>query len=263
MRFSLILLLILVSACEKAKFSDVAIISHAGAGITAIHSPYIDNSLEAVNYALSFEACAGVELDIQFSKDSSMWVFHDADLKKKFDDALCISSYTDKELSQLELKNGEALICLNEFDFSRYPNKSFYLDIKHWNNCGLYGQEVLMRGLEKMNWQSVGAANIHLLMTQKSWLDSVITHYEKVMYIVNSDENLDEILTQHPGLYGVEVKYSATTNTEIEKLKAQGLHVGIFQTRAAKTIRNAINLHPDFIETDDFKTAINIVSNGK
>lgn len=263
MRFSLLMFLILFSACQKAKYSDVAVVSHAGAGITAIHSPYIDNSLEAVNYALSFEQCEGVELDVQFSKDSAMWVFHDPNLLEKFDNEFCVSSYTDEELRDLQYANGEGLICLNDFDFSRYPNKSFYLDIKHWNDCGLYTEEILMKGLSKMNWSGVGTAKVHLLFSTETWLDTVIGSYERVIFVANSGEGFENILEEHPGLYGIEVKYSETNAAQINSWKNQGLYVGVFQTRAAKTIRKAINLYPDFIETDDFKTAINIVSNGK
>lgn len=263
MRFSCLLFFIVLFGCKKAEYSGVKVISHAGAGLTSIHSPYMDNSQEAIDYALSFEACDGVELDVQLSKDNSFWLFHDPNLKEKFDDELCISSYTDEELSAFELTNDEQLVCLNNFDFSAYPGKQFYLDFKHWTDCDSYSLADFYEGLEKMKDTEGSLVDVILLLSSKEWLDTLIASGEKVIYMANLYQEVDGVVENFPGLTGIGVKYSETNQQQVDEIREAGLLLGIFQTRAPKTIRKAINLHPDFIVSDDFKTAINIVSNGK
>lgn len=264
MRFSVFFLsLVVFTSCKKVHHPHVDVVSHAGAGLGAIHSPYIENSQEAIDYVLSFDDCAGVEIDVQLSKDSSLWVFHDQNMKEKLGIDDCLGSFTDEEIKAFRLPDGQALIRLNDFDFSKYPGKRFYLDIKHWTPCDAFEWEMMRRGIEKINWADSDSSQIVLMLSNTAWLADASILFDQVMFVANTAANVEETISTHPNLYGVEVKFTEVDETLISKWKSQGLYVGIFQLRAAKSIKKAINLAPDFIETDDFKTAINIVSNGK
>jgi glycerophosphoryl diester phosphodiesterase len=75
------LLLLVFSSCKKQETTDVKtkFLGHRGAGIShnASTKP-IENTLESVEFGLNI--FNGFELDIQMSKDSIIYVFHDAEI---------------------------------------------------------------------------------------------------------------------------------------------------------------------------------------
>src|SRR5690554_4751356 len=62
---------------DLEKLSAVKIIGHKGSGDgpTYGYKDFIGNSIQSVKNA--FEQIDGSEIDIQISKDSTLWVFHD------------------------------------------------------------------------------------------------------------------------------------------------------------------------------------------
>lgn len=77
------------------------IYSHA---ITGLYNPggyFNDNTLDGLNYALSFEGLEGFEMDVQFSADSSLWMFHDFTLDSKTTGDGLFCDKSDAHLSNL------------------------------------------------------------------------------------------------------------------------------------------------------------------
>lgn len=68
---------------------------------------YPENTLEAFKAAAEVEGIAGVELDIQFTKDGEMVVFHDECVKRVTNGTANVRDYTLEEIKALKIVSGK------------------------------------------------------------------------------------------------------------------------------------------------------------
>ncbi len=96
---------------EKHKYNKMLFTDYAHRGLHDAESP--ENSLAAFRKAV--EAGYGIELDVQFSKDGEVMVFHDYSLERMTGDSRKLSELTAAELKELSLKDsGEKIPYLTE-----------------------------------------------------------------------------------------------------------------------------------------------------
>ena len=88
--------------------SDILVIGHKGASKT---EP--ENSLRSFKRAIELEADF-IELDVQFSKDKEIVVFHDYDIKRITGQDGYIKEMTVQELKQYDIGEGESIPTLKE-----------------------------------------------------------------------------------------------------------------------------------------------------
>jgi glycerophosphoryl diester phosphodiesterase len=88
--------------------SNILVIGHKGASKT---EP--ENSLKAFKRAIELEADF-IELDVQFSKDRKIVVFHDYDIKSLTGEEVYINKMTVDELKQYDIGEGESIPTLGE-----------------------------------------------------------------------------------------------------------------------------------------------------
>ena len=77
MRLISLSLLLMLFSCEKTEYNEIEIVGHAGMGLDMQNSIYHDNSLEAIQLALSYGGSNGVEVDVQMDNEGCLWLFHD------------------------------------------------------------------------------------------------------------------------------------------------------------------------------------------
>lgn len=88
--------------------SDILVIGHKGASKT---EP--ENTLRSFKRAIELEADF-IELDVQFSKDKEIVVFHDYDIERITGQDGYIEEMTVKELKQYDIGEGESIPTLKE-----------------------------------------------------------------------------------------------------------------------------------------------------
>lgn len=94
-----------LSTCKKKEsYEHLKISVHAASGLYNPRSMFIDNTVEAVEYALEFEDLNGIEIDIQYSKDSTLWMFHDDLLQNRTKGKGAICERVDHYLDEIEYK---------------------------------------------------------------------------------------------------------------------------------------------------------------
>ena len=80
MRISFVVFIIITLLCCKRheiKKNTVWIFGHGGMGFDNINGQFAPNSVASISKALDFYDLDGVEVDIQFTKDGNLIVFHD------------------------------------------------------------------------------------------------------------------------------------------------------------------------------------------
>lgn len=84
---------------ERNQRADVKIWAHRGCSYE-----YPENTLPAFEAACKLQGIAGIELDVQLSKDGEVVVFHDETLERLTDGTGYLRDYTLKELQEMKFK---------------------------------------------------------------------------------------------------------------------------------------------------------------
>ncbi len=88
MRFSFVVLIVIISCflcCSRAvpTPNTIQLIGHGGEGFSNISALYAPNSVGSMRRALDFYGLDGIEVDVRFTSDSALIVFHDEFLEQK------------------------------------------------------------------------------------------------------------------------------------------------------------------------------------
>ena len=255
---SLCSLLVLTNSCNKQEYSQTMILGHAGAGLDNPASLFPDNSLEAVQFALSHNGCDGVELDLRFSSDGTAWLFHDSELAERTTGEGCIESSSDDYLSSLQYThmNSTKLIRLSDLPNDLIASKKIHLDIKHTNDCGIeVDSTVMLQELiefKELNPNSELVLYHHL----DSWVDYFLNKAFNVFAYVADVEDGNSAINQHPNMKGLVIDHDDISGAEVENWQNQGLEVAIFGLRSSKSTRKVLSKSPNYFLTDDVKVAI-------
>ncbi|MGV3630709.1 MAG: glycerophosphodiester phosphodiesterase [Bacteroidota bacterium] len=255
MRFSRIIIAFFIFSCSKEKnFDAVQVFGHAGNGIQISNSVYHDNSQEAVDLALAQNGCAGVEVDIQLSKDGTAWLFHDPDMERETGETGCIPSKTDAKLGKITYSSfhSENLLRLKELDVY---GKSVFLDLKHVNSCA--GETVILADLMddilafRDNNPSI---ELRIITFNPEWIDALLLSGLEIFYEAEHYEEAS--LYFQEGLQGFVFKNENITKDQLADLKNKGFRTVLFEARSPKGIRRALRKYPDYILADDIKATL-------
>ena len=113
------------------------IIGHAAMGLNSSSSIYANNSLEAIQLALSFSNCKGIELDVQMDNLGQLWLYHDENLSTKTNAEGCINTIDPDVLSAAFYKtiHHEKLVKLDQNVLEILKDKTVFFDLRHFNPC--------------------------------------------------------------------------------------------------------------------------------
>lgn len=257
-RLALIIgLTLVVFACKKEdKYTDIEIYGHAGDGLNASSAPYQENTIDGIQYACSYGELVGVEVDVQWSRDGTAWLFHDDDLSIETSSSGCVRSKTDEELELVEYKGafGVSLPRLNDIA-SIVKNKKIILDLKKPMDCG--DDLTVLEFQNSLNAFSalLEGTEVSVLVQNLDDLAFFQTLGWKV-YIATLSTT-DYFDTQNwQSTAGCCVRNSTCNKYDVDAVKAQGKEVIIFDARAPKTIRKALKKHPTAFLADDIKATL-------
>ncbi|MBI1838083.1 MAG: hypothetical protein HYR91_12545, partial [Flavobacteriia bacterium] len=185
--------------CRKSKedFSFESINGHAATGLEIQNSIYHDNSKEGVEFALSMDGCDGVEIDIQLSKNNTLWLYHDVNLNSETNGDGCIPNSTDDNLNHLTYKTvkKEKLAKLGELDPNYFIGKNLFIDIRHSNGCEstVLNASDFIEALNKISYINNKKISIYILLSIESWISIFKNHGFTVLFSANTYEEYDAI----------------------------------------------------------------------
>ena len=229
-----ILIFILLVACSKSELNkDIKLIAHAGTGIYNPQRYFSENSLEAIEYALSFSEVDGVELDVQFSKDGTAWLFHDETLNDRTNGNGVLCEKSDVYLNEISY-NGlikEELTPFYEIDFSNYQDKIFMWDLKLWESCSTSSQviENFANQIASLNV----VENHIVILNNPTYINIFQLLNIKCFFDGNNSENINAMITNNPHYSGVVVAEDVLNKEEINYFRnSKGIEIVVFGVRS-------------------------------
>lgn len=149
MRINILILLLLVFSCKKIKYyEDKAIaieppkkIVHRG-GRSQFH---LENTLGGIRRSLrEFD---GVEVDVQISKNETIWLSHSSDVFNCDKKLKCFPETNDIEIKSILSCNGIDLAYTDlesvfQFVLDSFPNKPICIDLKGWAPCSVNSVDI-------------------------------------------------------------------------------------------------------------------------
>lgn len=249
---------------------EVLVIGHAGGGFASSTNPFPDNSLASVQYALDGLVADGVELDVQLSLDSTLWIYHDNELHTKSTCLSCINSLRDADLNNClyleELSHNAADHPLQKLKtiLEKYQGLPylFFLDIKTANTCTGGSADLLAysRAIEKlldesgMREQVICESSNYFLLQQLRSLNS------STRIMLDTSDPLqaipDALAIQAEGIVASVLRFDKSS---VQAVHDAGLLAIIFDVREYTATRNAIKMNPDGIQSDNIPLLLEFV----
>jgi glycerophosphoryl diester phosphodiesterase len=254
-----LIVIVLLSSCNKkvGPIGTAKLIAHAGAGLHTSTSPYHDNSIEAINYALSFSDIDGIEVDVQFSADSTAWLFHDDELSIETDGNGCIRSSTDANLSTLHYTGLQQGTLTKLAQLPGVMNgKYLFLDLRNTNACT---QELVPVSLAftilKSFQEALQGNHVSVIVNDASWVESFASlGWSVYLNSYNAQSFLDH--PEFSELTGCSLRSEVISKSEISSLQNSGKSVILFDVRSPKGIRKALAKNSNWLFVDDIRAAL-------
>jgi hypothetical protein len=251
------IVLVSFSCAEKESFDDVDIAVHAVSGLYNPQSFFIDNTIEGMHYALKFEELDGIEVDVQYSSDGSLWMFHDQFLEDRTSESGRICEKTDDLLSQVTYAdaNDTKISKLSTINWLlNVGDKNIYVDLKNLKSCNssIYSPTDFISELNKIN-QNEGLTTFPII---NDTAFALVVHNAgfKVFSDAFSYAEANEKLTSF--YYGVFIRNSDLTGSEVSNLQINGKKVILFDMFSLTGVKEGLKKHPNALLVEDFKSAI-------
>lgn len=261
MRFNyyILCLAVLLVSCKKHKdlFPGTAIGGHACAGLHISSSNYHDNSLEAYQYARSFEGVELIEVDVQLSKDGTFWLFHDPELGTESTGTGFIPQSDDIYLSGLKYKSleKEKVIRLQDLP-ADLKGAQLIFDLKEvdMSSNTLIDSAALIQALSQASAYFFNGS-LAVVTNTGRFIPTIKSLGFHVYYnAVNANAYLGYstvMLTD-----GAVFRNSDIGVSDVNSVKLAGKKVIIYDVRSPKGIKSAFEKQPDYLLTDDIKATL-------
>lgn len=250
-------LLILFSCKEKESFTDVRIISHAVTGLYNPQSFHVDNTKAGMDYVLKFEELDGIEIDVQFSLDGNLWMFHDEFLQDRTNEEGRVCEKTDAVLNNVKYNdiNSTPISKLSSIDWSlNNGDKNVYLDLKSLNFCNqeVFTPNNFISVLNEIN-QNDGITVFPIIN------DTAFAHeVHNAGFQVFADafsflEAKEKLASFYSGVF---IRNADVTNSEVSNLQNNNKKVILFDMFSESGVRGGFAKYPSALLVEDFKSAI-------
>jgi glycerophosphoryl diester phosphodiesterase len=255
MRHSWALLMILLAACVPTDAPPVRIVGHAGMGTGHALAP---NSRESLLAALAL-GIDGVELDVQFTSDSVLVAFHDANLSISTSCSGLVNGRRWSELKACTYKDrdhsGSFIARLDSLLIeaaAQHPNAEFTLDCKlfsqghWWGYLEAYTDALVrMEALPGLEGRILVECQVDpfLLLLQTKSVTIPLFRYDE-----DADHAIRRAVASH--FAGITVHHARVTEEQVRHAQGLGLEVAVYGTGGRLGHWRALRKHPDRLQTD-------------
>lgn len=257
MRFSLLIIVILVSCTKEKQLFESKVIAHAGAGLDVSFNPFPDNTQDAVSYSVNL-GVKYIEVDLQLTTDNHFFLFHDDYLNGKTTHEGCVNSKSKEEMDEVRytFHASQKVSPLTETDFGDIDE--LFLDVRHYNWCnGLtIENERIVNALISFR-NSSGIPKIVVASNNLLILDGLNLPGLYQCFEADNFENLKSIAEQknYP-LYIIRNKN--ITAEQVKWVHDNGKKVIIFDMRSHEGNTKALEKNPDYIMTDAVESGLSL-----
>ncbi|MFA7273540.1 MAG: glycerophosphodiester phosphodiesterase family protein [Crocinitomicaceae bacterium] len=261
MKYSLLFLLLLASACKKKADLPIWVLGHAGMGLEFSGSVHHANSKEAMTLALETPNLDGVEMDVRMASDGTLWLSHDEILDDETKSSGCVANQTEFDLQAVfykTLKN-EPLAKLENVNVFEKTNRFLLLDIKHTNFCENAVQDVNQFLTSLENWSATidnATSKSKMILSNPAWIAPFLQKGWSVLFSCDDQEEIQQVLIDYPQLTGFVIKNSACTKNQVTALKSAGKEIYLYEVRSPKALKEVREKAPNGVMSDDVQGAI-------
>lgn len=251
--------ILILFSCKKHHdlYPQTQIGGHACAGLHISSSNYHDNSLEAYNYARSFDKVELIEVDVQLSANGTLWLFHDPQLNEESNGTGAIPQRTDSYLSGLHYNSleKERLIRLTDLP-ADLKGICLLIDLKEsdGNESGFIDSTLLMDAMKEAK-HYFHNGNLGMITNTGRFLS---TFKEFGFSVYSNALNASQFLNNPTNSVaeGAVFRNSEISISDVNSVKSFGKQVIIYDVRSPKGIKSALDKSPDYLLTDDIKTTL-------
>lgn len=270
-------ILFLITGCQKVDLSEInnlngnkiTLIGHGGIGFSSPQNALPHNSFSSLTKAVEAYGLEGVEVDVQMSSDSVIFMYHDKVLETSTDCFGCVFFKESESLINCRYRSGfRNNLFINENlrsiesvlkRFSERPTKPLVImDVKlALEECGNFDNAVhrqqfleaiasLIDNYNAQEWCFVESDDLDFLMDLKEILPEVKLSLIPILY---SEEEVIEAAGK--GVYMISGSNDVMTKAYAQFIHDNGMRLAIYSVKIRKAAIEAINNSPDYIYTDN------------
>ena len=264
----ILILFFFCASCNKDQpLVKTKILGHKGSGsYNKYNNPYFDNSIKAIVFSL--QNLDGSEVDIQMSKDSTLWLFHDNHIRSCEDSLINFCLLTDDEIytfSQCNYRNSLAPLS-NLFlmlDTCNYQNKFLSLDLKGLINplaLSIYKKDFLFKHYASFiqSYAKEQAISLAIETKHAAFLTMVNNSVDTYLLELN---NLDSaiFIANKNKFNGISCHFKKLLKdtTLLKKTHKKNLKLQVWTPSKPKDINLVLPLRVDYLQTDNLYYFIN------
>lgn len=228
--------------------------SHAVTGLSNPQSAFKDNTKEGFEYALSFKDLDGIEVDVQMSLDSTLWLFHDVHLEESTSGYGSICDKDDAYLNSVTFKDGSFLEKLSSVDLSNVQgSKKVILDIKYVGMCG--NDLITVSSLINQVSNFIDHPLIHVQFIINT--PQVAEQIHSVGFDVYQDALEKSDINVSSSVYkGWYIRNNNINTNEVIDAQNAGKEIIIYEVYSTGSIKKAIRKGPNALLIEDVKEAV-------
>jgi glycerophosphoryl diester phosphodiesterase len=272
-RLLLVTFILLAGACDKILYQPdnpisgipTKVLMHKGCGY---NTEIPVNTLAAAEYGLSL--LDGIELDIQLSKDGTLWLDHDNEVYNCDSTIVgCFQELTDEEIRAAGECSGEnhydTLESVFQLMASKYPNSFISLDIKG-QYCEIVNTAETMRTMANSVLALVDKYHMQNKVLVESSSLAFMEEFENqnsvAQCVITVSGDVDEGLANAAATKarGISLKYGVEefNSRVVSLIHSKGYGIMVWYINEPEDIVKVWHYQPDFIQTDnpDFKKYI-------
>ncbi len=256
---------IIIFEVDNLNRDIITVLGHGGMGIA---STYPMNSFESISNCIHL-GTDGSEMDIQMTKDGVLVAFHDYDLSAKTNLKGVVNSMTWEQI-----KNGHynetpymsyAVVSLEEL-FKNITNVS---DYRFTFDCKLYRETNDDESYFNQFAEAIIAIAEKYGLERKICIESGDKEFLKVLQAKRSryrlfiyPENFEEGLSiaKESGFYGITISNNQISPAQVEMAHNEGIRIAVWDAHSEQENYEAVQKNPDFIQTDDVKYLVSLLS---
>lgn len=256
--------------CEKINYYpdrpidtvETKILAHRGGG----YCEFPENSLEAARFGL--RKLDGIEVDIQISKDRTLWLSHSADFTQcgKYD-LNCFCETRDEQIIKIDSCFGVSYRFSKLEDIFKlmtdsFPHSYLALDIKAWEPCKFTSLDIM--GVLNATAEEIIKLSAKYDLDKKIMVESEVATFLNFIKKRNNkigcylttlgDFERGMLLALKAGYDGLSFKYGfkeIITADHIKLLHKKGLKIQVWTFDTEEQINKVLQLNPDFIQTNN------------
>jgi glycerophosphoryl diester phosphodiesterase len=261
---------IILNSCQKIKYypdrdykeTRTLFLAHKAGG----NSVFKENTLKAADYGFNY--LDGIEVDLQVSKDKTLWLSHDFKLGNcNGTNYNCFPETPDYQILLLDSCSGYSYNFTKLEDIfklmnSKYKGKFISLDVKAWTPCGFSSSDII-------GMMNVTADEIIKLTNKYNLQGKVMVESETATFLNHIKSNGPGIetyltslgdferavlLTLQSGFTGISFKYKfleEINSQDIQMIRKKGLKIQLWTVDIEDDLKEAISINPDFIQSDN------------